>query len=287
MRQLLLFSKTILVALMLVALAGCSSIGLLYRNADTLALFYVSRYITLTDEQSLLARRTLADFFRWHRSSELPKYAVVLDGLSADMARDLSPEQACKIGTEVRTALDRAMTKLMPPLAEMAVSITPAQIREVEQSIVKNNAKWDKDNREISREAQIEKRLKSARERYLDEYGSFNDAQAKYLTERIKASPWSADGWAKDRAENQARMMRMIKAFPNQNPGAAQAALTAYFKDLESPSDAKIAERQQITARFNCETAAGMHQRADGVQRAFAQKRLKSYSQQLRELASS
>jgi hypothetical protein len=59
----------------LVLVSGCSAIGLVYKQADTLAFRWLDRYADFDDAQSLRVREAIAAWFSWHRRTQLPDYA--------------------------------------------------------------------------------------------------------------------------------------------------------------------------------------------------------------------
>ena len=110
----------------LVLVSGCSAIGLVYKQADSLAFRWLDRYAEFDDAQSLRVREAIAAWFTWHRRTQLPDYADLLTGVEADVLADTTAERLCTLWTEVRSRIDRGLDQAMPAIVDVAMSLRPA-----------------------------------------------------------------------------------------------------------------------------------------------------------------
>ena len=92
-------------AAVLVLVSGCSAIGLVYKQADTLAFRWLDRYADFDDAQSLRVRESIAAWFSWHRRTQLPDYADLLTGVEADVLADTTA--GANVGNRVARATRR------------------------------------------------------------------------------------------------------------------------------------------------------------------------------------
>ena len=74
-------SLRIIAALLCAAwlLAGCSTLRLAYSQADHLTYWWLDGHVDFDGEQTRLTRDGIAQWFAWHRASQLPDYAALLE----------------------------------------------------------------------------------------------------------------------------------------------------------------------------------------------------------------
>jgi len=84
--------RSIRAALLLlsVVLGACGGVTrVVYDNADAAVLLLADRYLDLEGEQWKLARGSIGRFHAWHRRTELPRYASLLQSAAGRVARGL------------------------------------------------------------------------------------------------------------------------------------------------------------------------------------------------------
>ena len=64
--------------LALLLLGGCSAVRVGYNQAPTLAWWWLDGYMDFDATQAPKVKDTLAQWFAWHRSTQLPDYADLL-----------------------------------------------------------------------------------------------------------------------------------------------------------------------------------------------------------------
>ena len=266
-------------------LSACSALQLAYKQADTLILFYVGRYVDLSDEQSKVAKLRLKELLAWHRSTELPRYVNVLDATSPQVLDDLSATQVCSLGDEVRTALVRTVEKALPAVGEIVVTLNDEQLADIKKKLIKNNKKYDDDYRTGSPEQRWKKRMKRVIDALEDEYGNLSTAQEEAVSDLLKPSPWNVDDWARERELRQAEVLGILKASQGGVAVKAAADIQGYLLRGLSPTEPAAKERVAAYTRFNCEFNAQVHKLTTPEQRAHAQKKLKKYADDFRALA--
>jgi hypothetical protein len=265
-------------------LGACSALQLAYKQADSLILFWVGRYVDLNDEQTKLARVRLAELMAWHRTNELPRYASVLEATTPQLAGDVSAAQVCNLGGEVRAAVVRAADRALPAVGEIVVTFNDEQLSDIRKKLVKNNKKYDDENRRGSPEQRWKNRLKRTIKSLEDEYGNLSSAQEAAVADLLKPSPWNVEEWAVLREARQAELMGILKSAQGAAPAKAAADLSAYLLRNLNPSDTALREKQAALTQFNCEFTAQVHKLTTPEQRSHAQKKLKGYMDDIRAL---
>jgi hypothetical protein len=85
----------IIVMLTPLLLGGCSALRLSYGQGPLLAYWWLDRQVDFSTEQTPRVREALADWFAWHRSTQLPDYAQGLGEVAAAAAGPFTPQQVC------------------------------------------------------------------------------------------------------------------------------------------------------------------------------------------------
>jgi hypothetical protein len=276
-----------LIALLLLALQGCSALKLGYNQAPTLGQWWLDSLLALEAPQSAQTRDALQQWQRWHRSQELPTYADLLERLQVLALKDVDAAQVCEVGAQAQEALDRLMTQGARWAAPVAVQLQPRQLRHLARHMEEKNEEWEKEWLSGSREERLRRRLDKTASRYSDFYGPLSDAQLELLRNQLNASAWSAEWGRQDRLRRQALLLQALQRIQQDNlsPAQAEALLQMAWRQWLTPP--APAERQ-LYARLTeqaCRHLAELHNSNSAEQRQRAVRRLKAYARDLRELA--
>lgn len=267
-------------------MAGCSTLKLAYGQADELAYWWLDGHVDFDGEQTRQARDGIAHWFVWHRRSQLPGYAVLLERASADVTADTTPERACGWFDTLRERADAALQQALPAAARVAVTLRPEQLErlalkhaEVTEKLRDEYLQRDPAER---RAAAVERAVTNA-ERL---YGSLDAAQRERLVAIVAASPFDAGRWIAERQRRQRDLRQTLQDIAGTPPEAAEAALQGVWRRVRQPPDAAYARQAQALERYNCEAAARLHNETTPRQREVAQQRLRDWQSDLRLLAS-
>ena len=116
------------VAVLAFATTACGMIKIGYRNADTVGLLWIDRYLDLTSEQEAFVKPRLRTLVAWHRSTQLPDYAA----LGADMQklgqRAITPAEVTALAGQLKQRIDTSTQHALPDVADLALILTPDNI---------------------------------------------------------------------------------------------------------------------------------------------------------------
>ena len=101
-----------LIALLLLCnalLPACTLVKLAYNQLDTLLYWRLDGYTDFTREQTPRVNASLAKFHHWHRRTQLPAYADLLQRIRPRLADAISPEQACAVFDQLRSVADATL----------------------------------------------------------------------------------------------------------------------------------------------------------------------------------
>ena len=196
------------------ALTGCSTVELAYRNADWLTRRAVQDYVDLTDAQEAWLDARLERHLVWHCRNELPGYVAWLQSAARTAADDepITPEMLDRRLDEVVAALRRLGLEMAPTAAELFRGLSPRQVQALEARIAERQGELEEkylspppEDRRRARTRRLEERL----ERWL---GPLEEAQ------RLRVARWSRDlqgqtaAWLASRARWQAELRTALAA---------------------------------------------------------------------------
>lgn len=271
-------------------LAGCGvAMRLGYSQGSSLAFRWLDGWVDFNGTQSLRVRAGLDDFFAWHRRTQLTDYADLLAGARVETLADTTPERLCEWATDVRARIDTAVTRAMPTIADVVVTMTPQQVANVERKYAERNGEWRDDHLQASRA----KRRDAAIEREVDRaegfYGTLDAAQRALIARGVDESPFVAEAAYAERLRRQedaiTTLRRLSATSPSPPRAQVEAELAAYLARIDrSPRDQYRAYSKRLVAA-NCAAAARLHNATTPEQRRHAVRKLEGYEADLRSMA--
>ena len=170
--------RTLIIAIVVVMLTGCSSTKMAYRYADWGVVWWVEDYIPLTSEQQSQLNADLDNLRQWHCSTELPRYQAWLDELEADLTRGtpdvdtIEYHQSQLLGF-VPDLLERAT----PVAVNLLQSLSDAQVEALAEAMAENQRELEEEMLAGSAEATAAARAERTQERVERWLGDLNTQQ--------------------------------------------------------------------------------------------------------------
>ncbi len=273
-------------------LAGCSMVRLGYSQAPSLAYWWIDGYADLSGEQTPRMRDALDQWFDWHRRTQLPDYAALLQRAQAEVLQPTTPQAMCGWRDAVQKRLDVALEQATPALAALMVTLSPEQLRHIERKQAKEGAELRADFTQGDRAERAKASFKRTLERFEMLYGALDEPQRGRLTQLLAQSSFDADRWL---AERERRNRDMLQTLTQVSTAARTIDRTAAQTQAEA-AVRMLAERMQRSSRpdyrtyqerltlENCELVATMHNQTTPVQRQHARRKLRSWEEDLRLL---
>jgi hypothetical protein len=282
--------RAIIVSALAILLAGCSALRLVYTQAGELSYWWLDGYVDFDETQTPAAREAIDQWFAWHRRSQLPDYADLLQRAANEGPQDMTAARACEWFAQIRARGENAVEKALPDAAALVTAFKPEQLRALQRKQAKNNA----DFRDDFLQADAPKRLARSVERAIDRseqlYGTLDDAQRKRIAQRVAASPFDPQRWNEERLRRQSELMQLMTRAQQRPPPAREAViadLRNYWRHTLRSPDNGYARYQQTLEAYNCEFFADIHNRTTPEQRQEAQRRLRGWESDFRRLAGS
>ena len=270
----------ILCTLLLVAvLAGCSTVRLVYENAETYIRWRATDYLEVEGEQVEELDRAIAAFMAWHRARALPKYATLLDEGEQRFARTLGP-------ADLEWGYDAAMTQARESLRNAAERIAPLldklepqQIAQIERQLAEDNRKFQRDNLRGGERERRKRRTERNVERLEDWVGRLSQAQIDRVALYSARAPLLDEMRDRDHKRIQGELLKMIRA------RQARQRLPDFAANWDRGREAAYAAALQEARREYFAMALDLDKSLTPRQRSLGQKKLRGYAEDFRRLA--
>jgi hypothetical protein len=275
------------VTVLLLLFGGCSALRFGYGQADAFAFRWLDSYADFDAVQARRVRQAIDAWFQWNRRTQLADYAALLDRLDEAVGADTTPEQVCAWWDEARRHLDRGLEQAAPAIADIAVTLRPAQIDNVEQRYAKGNREFRDDFLQadpVRRQREAAKRA-IARAEWL--YGDLDRAQSERVRTALARTSFDPQLALEERRRRQQDSLQVLRRLASGavNADVAQAEVRALVQRFEhSPREAARRHAEQLVGD-NCRLAAEIHNGTTPAQRAAASRRLRGWAGDLRALA--
>ena len=280
------FVRRSIIAVLALVLAACSLVKLGYGQASPLAYRWLDRYVDFDEAQGQRARLALDDALAWHRRTQLPDYVQLLARAETEVADDVAPERMCAWAGELRSRIEPVLQYLAPAIADVAITLTPAQIAHIEKRFAEVNDEYRDEHLQRNPQRRHKAEVKRETERAEMLYGDLDRAQRELIARAVSASPYDGDVAFAERRERQGELLALLRRLRDANAGRDDALVQvrAYVHGLDrSPRESYRRYAEQLTAH-QCALASALHNSASPAQRREAAKRLAGYRADARDL---
>jgi len=267
-------------------LAGCSAVKVAYNNLPDISYWWLDSYLDFDDAQKPRVREQLTLLLEKHRKTQLPKLLALVEKAERMAPQDVTPAQVCAFGDAVRQSLLATALDAAQPGAELALTLTDAQLQHLQAKYAKVNAEYASDWLERSVEKQHQKRYDSFLDRSEDFYGTLDAGQRRMVRQLIDRSAFDPRRTDAERRLRQQDALAHLRKFSNggMRQAEVQVALESYARRISDPPPGAWREYQQALMREGCSNVAQLHNATQPAQREQAVKRIQAYAQDLRDL---
>jgi hypothetical protein len=281
-------ARVLFLALLLVLVAGCSTVRFSYNHGDTLLYWWLNTYLDLDSDQSDWVKKDIDNLLQWHRKTQLRDYA----GLLANWQRQLAgnPTQADLLADyrDVKARTELLAFKALPEMADLARSVKPDQIAHMEKKFRSNSDDFRKKFMSGDLDKQRRTRFKKAMDQLELWFGHFSSEQEAQLRRASDARPLDNDVWLQERMLRQQKIIALLrlvqqdKLNKEQTMAATHNLLRDFFDRMEAPDRKAFFDAYvDSTSKFIL-TAIRI---ATPAQKAHAQKRMQGWIDDFNTLA--
>jgi hypothetical protein len=279
--------RTAIIGVLALVLGACTAVRFGYNQGPELAYWWLDRYLDFDDTQEARAREAIAEWFRWHRATQLPDYAGLLASAAQEADGSLTPERMCRWVDTVQARVDTAFDHAAPALADAVRTMTPDQVRNLERKYAKNLKDYKNNFMQPDPKDRRRAQVKRVVERAEMVYGQLNDAQRQRIEQLTDESPLDVQAWYTERQRRQQDVLAAVRKLHADGAGRDEAIAVVrrlYGETFRSPREAHRHYQQRLV-QYNCAFAAQVHNLANAEQRAHAVKRLRAWEEDARALA--
>ena len=268
-------------------LQACSAIKLGYNQLPTLGYWWLDGQLNFNERQAEMAQAALRQVHDWHRREELPAYSALLDRLGQLSSANVTEQQICQVFDDVQDRLERTMREAIRQAAPVALQLGPRQLQSLARQWERKNEEWEVEWLPADLQERLERRVKRTSDRYADFYGPLTSAQLNLVREQLQASAWNPEWGRRDRKRRQQDLLATLQDLQHSRASAAEAEkalLGVWQRWRMPPGSADQALMNRLTQQA-CSHLAQLHNSTTPEQRQRAQRRLRAYERDLRELA--
>lgn len=280
-RVLLLIALTVMVA-------GCSSIRFTYNHGDTLMYWWLNNYLDLDSDQSGWVKKDIDNLFQWHRKTQLKDYTQLLANGQRQLAGNLTQADLMGDYRDIKARTELLAYKALPELADLARSVRPEQIAQMEKKFAKNNEDFRKKFMRGDLEDRQKARFKKSMEQFDLWFGRFSSEQEAVLRKASDARVLDNEIWMDERMRRQKHIVAVLRKVQQEKltKDATIAALHGLVKEMFDRFDAP--ERKAFFDTYTDQTAQMILTAvkiATPAQKAHAQKRMQGWIEDFNILA--
>ncbi|MDB5906916.1 MAG: hypothetical protein JWP34_1030 [Massilia sp.] len=276
-----------LIALMVVA-AGCSSVRFTYNHGDTLLYWWLNNYLDLDSDQAGWVKKDIDNLFQWHRKTQLKDYVQLLQNGQRQLAGNLGHADLISDYDDIKARSELLAYKALPEIADLARSVRPEQIAQMEKRFAKNNEDFRKKFMRGDNEQQQKARFKKSMEQFDLWFGGFSPEQEAALRKASDARALDNNIWLDERIRRQKFIVSTLRKIQQEklSKDATVSLLHNLVKELFGRFDAP--ERKAFFDAYTDGTIQmilAAVKIATPTQKAHAQKRMQGWIDDFNALA--
>ena len=210
-------------------LLGCSAARFGYSNGETLSYWWLNGYVHFDADQNPWVRKHIATLFAWHRKTQLKSYVQLMSDAQHRVQRNVTEAEVLADHDRVKKHIFLLVDKALPQLADLALSLKPEQIANIEKKFASNNDDYRKDYLRGDIEKRQHFRYKKVLKQAEYWFGSFSPEQERKIRAASDARPLNNELVLADRLQRQAALIALLKKIQTEKPG--REAVMAMLKD--------------------------------------------------------
>ena len=257
-----------------------------YDQADLVGRWWFDRQLDLDSSQSRWLKQELQGFHAWHRQTQLPAYAELVDVVARQSIGDVTPDQACDNIDLAAEHLDTLLKQAVPLFAGLARQLKPAQLQHLKRRFADEDREWREKWLDGSNEQRLRRRVDDWEERAETYYGRLSREQRDFIVRAVQNSSWQPQlSWERRQNRQQQILLTLEKIQAQKlSQSAAEAEILALIERTMQPSDVRFTTMQQRLQTEACTNLATLHQLTTAEQRSRAQKKLMGYERDFKQL---
>lgn len=203
-------------------LCGCSAMKTGYQQGDRLAYWWIDHYVDVSDAQEPPTRDAIARFFAWHRQSQLPEISTLLTQARDQVQQPVSTSAIAQFQESSQRLARQSFNQAMPDVADLLLTLTPAQIDRIEKKFDESNTKYRKKYLSGSAADRESARFDKVMDYAKLVYGSFSNEQEKAIHDAMGPLMQGAQARYAERLRRQEDWLALARQVQQTRPPKAQ-----------------------------------------------------------------
>lgn len=232
---------------------GCSTIGLVYRNADWYLQHKINDYTTFTSRQKETIRKDIDDYMSWHRKVALPEYIIFLQNLNGVAQYDgqLKAEEIAVLRAQLMNLYRKSLVPAIRPAAQMLSSLDSRQIQELAGNLAEENKKQKQEELDVSHDEYLDRRADKTITFLEWLAGNLSAEQERQVRDMSRQLPVVTPLFIQHRETNQARLLALL----NDHAGADK--IEAFMSSwILTPEATRTPQQQRVIQSFETNSDA-------------------------------
>lgn len=211
--------RVLCVIAVMLAVTACSSVRFAYNQGDTVLYWWLNAYVDLDSEQSSFVKQDIDQLIDWHRKTQLKDYSQLLGNAQKQLAGNVTHADLKATYRDVKARTELLAYKALPELADLALSVKPEQIANIETKFNKNNETYRKKFIRIDNEKKQTQRYKKSMEQFELWFGEFSNEQEAVLRKASDVRPLENEIWLEERIMRQKKIVAVLREIQQKKLG--------------------------------------------------------------------
>src|SRR5450759_63411 len=278
--------KTLFIILAFALLnCGCSTVSLVYRNADWYLQHKINNYTSLDARQKETIRQEVSEYMHWHRKNALPEYINFLQNLNGVAQYDgqLREQEVPQLRAHLLSLYRKTLVPTIRPAAQLLSELDSRQIQELSSNLAEENQNQKQEELDVSQDEYLDRRADKTITFLEWLAGNLSDEQEQKIKEMSRHLPVVSHIYIQHREANQGRLIALLNAHADADKIAA--FLSSWVLTPEATRTAQQEHDIQSSEMATDEMIAQIHGLLTARQKDHLRKKIASYIEDMRSLA--
>jgi len=193
---------------------GCSTVGLVYRNADWYLEHKINGYASFNVQQKDTISKEVSNYMRWHQKFALPDYILFLQNMNGAVQYQgpLKGEAVTYLRLQLMDLFRKTMDPTVQPAARIFSSMDKSQIQELEASFAKDILEQEKERMGGSVDENLDKRATKTLDFLEWLAGHLSKDQEQKIREMSRHLPFITPILIQNREANQHQLIALLNS---------------------------------------------------------------------------
>ena len=265
-----------------VSISGCTT-KLAYDFLDWGLYWELKDYVKFTRDQRLLVKEEISQLIDWHRSEELPQYAVQLEKLSALLENGLTVEHVEEFYNNLRDSWQRIVIKTLPAAVNIISNLNDEQVNDFFEMLIEKEGDDAKEIENGTNARTLKKREAYVSKKIVGVIGKLNEDQKSLIAQWVRGMKPTKELSLGHAIQWRNRMQTVLAERHNERQLEKKLmVLFANPDQLRSPSYRRVIEKNK---RLIMQLLFDLNQTLTSQQRSKLVKKIQGFTEDFRDLS--